>query len=70
MGLTPNSRPHTDRIDDQKAVRIDALETYSHKIAQFDELALRGVDITTLPLLVNSRNISITLNDGTLIFTE
>ena len=57
-------------IDGKYGLKTVSFETSSHKLAQLKEMEMRGVDITTEPLLVNNRNIAITLNNGELIYTE
>jgi hypothetical protein len=57
-------------LDNRVAKRVVTEQTYAHKSVILDELKCRGVDISTLPLLVNNRGISISLNDGSLIYTE
>ena len=45
-------------------------DKYNKKISQLTDWSLCGVDTSAIGLLKNKRCITITLNDGTLIYTE
>ena len=70
MSLFPNSNNRGKDIDGLNSTRVTRIDTYAKKDVLLDEMEKRGLDINTLPLLVNNINITITLNDGSLIYTE
>lgn len=50
--------------------RLLTHDRYNKKNSQLNELNNNGVDLNNINLLRNSRGITITLNDGSLIYTE
>ena len=46
------------------------VDSSAHKIAQLQELSLKGKCLDSLGILTNNRGIFLTLNDGTLLYRE
>jgi hypothetical protein len=73
---TIEGREQTKFVESKKRPKNSSTEVelsvdpYTKLLTQLKQLELCNIDIKTLPLLKNNRGFVITLNDGSLIYTE
>jgi hypothetical protein len=73
---TIEGREYTKFVESKKRPQSSSVEVelsvdpYGKTQSQLKQIELCNIDIKTLPLLVNNRGFVITLNNGSLIYTE